>query len=81
MLSDTQKVGLLTELLDHELSEHPLPWTCERDWTYEVKASDGTLLAKFMSATDAQSFISLAEGRQHELDNICAEVDEELKTS
>ncbi len=28
------------------LNNHPLPWTIERDWTCEVHASDGAIVAK-----------------------------------
>lgn len=78
MHSNEQKLHLLIELLDHQVREHPLPWSCERDWTYEVKASDGTIMAKFMSDTEAMAFISLAEERRKAIEEIYKEVEEEV---
>ena len=36
----------------------PRPWYIDSDWTYEVIAFDGTLVAKFAWSEEAEEFIS-----------------------
>jgi len=43
------------------VADHPLPWTIDRDWTYEVLAADGTCVAKKMTYEDAAAFVATAE--------------------
>lgn len=43
------------------IREHPLPWGAERDWTWEVIATDRACVAKFMTQGEATRFIALAE--------------------
>ena len=45
-----------------ELRCHPLPWKMEQDdWTFEVDASDGHIVATRMTHREAESIIKLAE--------------------
>lgn len=44
----------------HQLLYHPWPWRIESDWTWEVTASDGFVVAK-TDRTTAQDIIALAE--------------------
>ncbi len=81
MLNDHLTGYLLTELLDHQMREHPLPWSYERDWTYEVKAADGTIMAKFMNEADAVALINLAKERKERIEEICKEVEEEISVA
>lgn len=46
---------------------HPLPWRIESDWTQEVTASDGHIIAKCQSPGEAQAIIVFAERIQVEL--------------
>jgi hypothetical protein len=39
-----------------------LPWIVERDWTWEVVASDQTCVGKFMTYADAARFVARAGG-------------------
>jgi hypothetical protein len=43
------------------VDRHPLPWALDQDWTWEVLASDGTCVGKFMTSGEAARFIALAE--------------------
>jgi hypothetical protein len=43
------------------VDRHPLPWTIDQDWTWEVIASDGTCVEKKMTYGDALAFVTLAE--------------------
>lgn len=60
-------------LLIHQLINNPLPWTVDRDWTYEVKASNGVVIAKCPTHAEAQEIIKAAETIKRELDSIDAE--------
>lgn len=42
------------------VAKHPLPWIIDRDWTYEVIASDGACVAKKMTYESAAAFIATA---------------------
>ena len=44
----------------HQLLYHPWPWRIESDWTEEVTASDGFIVAKTDHST-AQDIIALAK--------------------
>lgn len=43
------------------VAKHPLPWRVERDWTFEVIASDNAIIAKFADSISAQEFIKEIE--------------------
>lgn len=45
----------------HAMLHHPLPWRVERDWTHEVTAADGTIVAKCMTHERAAAIIATAE--------------------
>ena len=49
---------------------HPLPWRIEHDWTVEVHASDGYIVAKCQSVEEAESVIEYAKGLQETIDSI-----------
>ena len=56
---------------------HPLPWRLEQDWTTEVIASDGYIVAK-CSAEDAQKVIEWAESMEVKMDQVAKEIENEL---
>lgn len=41
-----QEASLLNQVFFSVLLAHPLPWRVEWDWTHEVVARDGTIIAK-----------------------------------
>lgn len=45
----------------YAMLHHGLPWRVEQDWTHEVTAADGTVIAKCMTHTRAAAIIALAE--------------------
>ena len=49
------------KLLEKIISEHPLPWRIERDWMWEVVASDNSCVAGFGDITDAQDLMNLVD--------------------
>ena len=51
------------------LLDHPLPWRMEQDWTWEVYAADGHLVAKYPDYKDAEALIAWAETERANLDN------------
>lgn len=40
---------------------HPLPWTIERDWTWEVLDARGQVVAKCRTPGDAQAVVDLGQ--------------------
>lgn len=56
----------LEAVFDSQLREHPLPWRVERDWAFEVIASDGAIIAKCPTRDGADAIISLAQERHAE---------------
>lgn len=50
------------------LLEHPLPWRVEHDWTYEVTAADGAIIAKCATAARAAAVVAIAERIRADLD-------------
>jgi len=60
-------------LLFHQLLNNPLPWKIDRDWTYEVVASNGSTIAKVQTPDEADEIIKAAEGIRKELDSIDVE--------
>ena len=48
-------------LLHQQMRENPLPWRVERDWTYEVTASNGAVIAKCQTHEEAEEIIRMAE--------------------
>lgn len=64
---------LLRLLMIHQIVTHPLPWRIERDWTYEVTAHDGAIIAKCQNCEEAAIIVDLANNLDRELKNIDAE--------
>ena len=60
-------------LLFHQILSNPLPWEIDRHWTYEVKASNGTIIAKCSTHDEAQEIIEAAKKLKNELDKIDVE--------
>ena len=42
------------------LARHPLPWRCERDWTFEVTDASDAVVIKLPSAVLADELIAFA---------------------
>jgi hypothetical protein len=61
MTVESELAQLLHELLLHAVLTHPLPWTVDRDWTHEVVAADGIVIAKCPTAELAQAIVAKAE--------------------
>lgn len=61
-----------------QLLAHPLPWTVERDWTWEVTARDGAIVAKCMTPEDAGAVVAMAERIRADLDVGAAEIEAEI---
>lgn len=76
MCNELDVMQVLTDVLDYQLLTHPLPWTINHDWTCEVLASDGAIIAKCMKESQAQAVIDYAQKRRAELDEACAEAEE-----
>lgn len=57
-------------LLFNQLLINPLPWRIDGDWTHEVKASNGILIAKCQTLNEAEEIINAAESIRTELDSI-----------
>ncbi len=57
----------LEELAFQTFLNHPLPWKIEQDWTWEVIASDGHIVAKCPSREEADAVVAWAEAKEHEL--------------
>lgn len=66
-------------VLDHLLLEHPLPWRIDRDWTYEVLASDNTVIAKCKEYSEAEFLLQYAVKRRAYTEEACAEVNRRLE--
>lgn len=56
------------DVVFRRMLEHPLPWHVERDWTHEVIAADGAIVAKCSGDARAAAVIALAERIRAELD-------------
>lgn len=54
---------------------HPLPWRIEHDWTVEVHASDGHIVAKCSTQEEAESVIKWAKEQQEIIDSIWIDED------
>ena len=52
--------GIAREMVFHQTLDHPLPWRIDQDWTHEVKASDGHVVAKCHTREQAEQIIALA---------------------
>lgn len=59
---------VVDDLVRHALLAHPLPWRVERDWTHEVTAKDGAILAKCMTPARAEAVVAEAVRVRAELD-------------
>ena len=49
--------------------DHPLPWRIQRDWSYEVTASDGHIIAKCQQQEEAMEIVGLSEKINKEIIN------------
>ncbi len=56
-------------LLAQQLSNNPLPWKVDIDWTVEVRASNGVIIAKCQTVGGAEDIIGAAEEVQKKLDS------------
>lgn len=63
MTHQTHELALLRAVLDSQLRKHPLPWRVERDWAFEVTASDGAVIVKCPTNQEAEALIVLANAR------------------
>lgn len=50
-----------------QMLRHPLPWRVEHDWTYEVTAQSGHIIAKCMTEEAAERIIAFAQSIMSEL--------------
>lgn len=48
-------------LLHRQIVVNPLPWRIERDWTYDVTASNDEIVAKCQTHGEAEEIIQIAE--------------------
>lgn len=71
----TSDEKIARDLIWCQMLHHPLPWRIESDWTEEVTASDGHIVAKTDHQT-ALAIIALAEQIQKELDDSREEIEE-----
>lgn len=78
MSGESKTANPLLPILDTLLLNHPLPWRVERDWSHEVGAEDGTIVAKCMTYEEAETIVDYATRRQAELDEHCREADQFL---
>lgn len=72
--------ALFLHLVDQLLVRHPWPWKAERDWTYEVVASDATVIAKCREPQEAQDIVDFAEKRKAYLDSLPATIEDEKRS-
>ena len=56
-------------LLFHQMLNNPMPWRAERDWSYEVTASNGVVIAKCQTQEEAEEIIQMAEKINKEIGN------------
>lgn len=47
-------------LVFHLVCEHPPPWRVEQDWSFEVIAADGHVVAKCSASQDAEAIVEIA---------------------
>ena len=57
-------------LLHQQMFENPLPWRVEKDWSYEVTATNGQIIAKCRNHEEAVEIIGTAEKINQEIGNI-----------
>ncbi len=60
-------------LLFHQILTNPLPWKVVMDWTNEVTASNGVIIAKCRMPDEAEEIIKAAEDIKKDLDSIDVE--------
>ncbi len=61
---------MIRYLLFHQMLNNPLPWRVERDWTYEVTASNGQIVAKCQKHEEAMEIIETAEKIKKQIGSI-----------
>ena len=61
MVVSTDDVETLADKVLAAMRKHPLPWRIDRDWTWEVIASDGHTVAKCMRPEQARAVVAQAE--------------------
>lgn len=78
-MNDLNMTAWARELLFRQLMKHPLPWTVDQDWTFEVLDSKGACIAKFQRSDQAEEMIAAAEALQAYLVESQRKADEELR--
>jgi hypothetical protein len=76
---DLNMTAWAKELLFRQLMKHPLPWTIDQDWTWEVLDSKGNCIAKFQTHGDAQAMIDAANALQIYMVESKREADDHLR--
>jgi len=56
-----EALDIVDDLVRYAMNTHPLPWRIEDDWTREVTAADGAIVAKCMTFARAEAIIAAAE--------------------
>lgn len=51
---------IVRRIISFQIICHPLPWEVEEDWTFEVKAKDGTVIVKTPTRSEADRVIEIA---------------------
>lgn len=59
---------MIRSLLFRQIFNNPLPWRIERDWSYEVIASNGYIIAKCQKHQEAMEIIEKAEKLRREIE-------------
>lgn len=77
-MTDTEMVRLL---LFHQVLSNPLPWRVVRDWSHEVIASNGRVIAKCQRHEEAMEIIEKAEKLRQEIEIIEIEVANKISCS
>jgi len=58
---------MICYLLHRQIIVNHLPWRVERGWSYEVTASNGTIIAKCQTHEEAEEIIKMAEKKENEV--------------
>lgn len=68
LLREDKLQAIAHDLVLSALLAHPLPWRVEQDWTHEVTAADGTIIAKCMTYDRAAAIVAMAQAIRADLD-------------
>ncbi len=63
------------DVAHHQLIKHRAPWKIDQDWTIEVYASDGALVAKPSSMENAVALVEWAARETKEMDDFAEELE------